>query len=129
MELEPHTDRPPPATGGPLLPGPSPLRDLLALLPTLSTYASGAIDYEAVDANVLQEILSRADSAIRTGHAGISAIGLLLGRMDAAVSSPAAESTEAAAAIGRLLADLGEVIAHLYQLSLSCRVHLTDYAP
>ncbi|WP_233238840.1 hypothetical protein [Bordetella sp. LUAb4] len=109
--------------------GSAPLRDLLTILPTLTTLSDGSIDFAAIDAEILQKLAAYADSAMRTTHQGISAIGLLLAQVDSSALSSAVEPRGSISAVGWLLADLGEVLLHLYQLSVTCRLHIADYAP
>lgn len=76
------------------------LRDLLTILPTLTTLSDGSIDFSAIDAEILQKMAAYADSAMRATHQGISAIGLLLAQVRSSALSSAVEPRESISAIG-----------------------------
>jgi len=109
-------------------PMPRPMRDLLLLLPYLNVGAMQDIDYEAAAPDVLLQLAERAETAMRTIHLGVSAIGHLLVR-----SAPEIEcreiSGDAVEALGWLIAELGDVAAVAQCLATACRKYTVDYAP
>lgn len=105
-----------------------PTRDLLLLLPLLKVSSSNDIDYEAASPDVLVQIASNAETCQATVHLGISAIGQLL--TQAAPEVELAEiSGDAVEALGRLIAELGDLANVAQSIATACRRYTTDYAP
>lgn len=105
-----------------------PMRDLLLQLPLLTVTPELDIDYAAADPALLVQLADNAETAMRTIHLGLSAVGLLL-----AHSAPEIETGDipgdATEALGWLLAELGEFAATAHCVSVACRRHTADYAP
>lgn len=105
-----------------------PVRDLLLLLPHLAVTTKSDIDYAAADPALLLQLADNAETAMRTIHLGMSAMGRLLAR-----SAPEIEcremSGDAVEALGWLMAELGEFAAVVHCIAVACRRHTADYAP
>lgn len=105
-----------------------PTRDLLLLLPLLTVGPANDIDYEAASPDVLVQIASNAEICQATVHLGISAIGHLLAQ--AAPEVELAEiSGDAIEALGRLIAELGDLAGVAQSIATACRRYTADYAP
>ena len=105
-----------------------PLRDLLRQLPCLPVTASGRPDFAEADPDLLVNLAESAELALQIVHGGFSAIGLL----QASTAQQIADSkvsTEHAAALGRLLVELGEMLLFVHCLSVECRRYTADYIP
>lgn len=105
-----------------------PMRDLLLQLPLLTVTRELDIDYAAADPALLVQLADNAETAMRTIHLGLSAVGLLL-----AHSAPEIEtrdiSADATEALGWLMAELGEFAAVAHCIAIACRRHAADYSP
>lgn len=105
-----------------------PLHDLFLALPLLPVTESREIDYAAADPQALLRIAACTEAAMQTIHLGLSAIGLLF-----AHAAPQIETNDISggpvAAVGWLMADLGEIIAFAQELAMACRAHTADYVP
>lgn len=105
-----------------------PMRDFLLQLPLLTVTPELDIDYAAADPALLVQLADNSETAMRTIHLGLSAVGLLM-----AHSAPEIEtgdiSGDATEALGWLLAELGEFAATAHCISVACRKHTADYAP
>jgi hypothetical protein len=103
-----------------------PLRDLLRQLPSLPVTASGEPDYAEANPDLLVSLAESAELVLQIVHGGFSAIGLL----QASTAQQVADGkvgAEHAAALGRLLVELGEVLAYVHGLSVECRRYTADY--
>ena len=103
-----------------------PLRDLLQLLPALPVTASGEPDYAEANPDLLVSLAESAELVLQIVHGGFSAIGLL----QASTAQQITDSkvgAEHAAALGRLLVELGEVLLYVHSLSIECRRYTADY--
>lgn len=117
---------------------PRPLHDLLLLLPLLSAHTGSEgsdanihppqVDWLASDPDLVVTIAQHAGSVARIAAHGVTAIGQLL-----AQSAPEIEladiSGDVVEAIGRLLAELGELAAVCGYLEASARHATRDYEP
>lgn len=103
-----------------------PLRDLLRQLPCLPAMASGEPDFAEADAELLVSLAESSELALQIVHGGFSAIGVLqASRAQQIVDGNV--GAEHAAALGRLLVELGEVLLYIHSLSIECRRHTADY--
>jgi hypothetical protein len=103
-----------------------PLRDLLRQLPSLPVTTSGEPDYAEANPDLLVSLAESAELALQIVHGGFSAMGLL----QASTAQHIADgkvSAEHAAALGRLLVELGEVLLYVHGLSVECRRYTADY--
>ena len=104
------------------------MRDLLLQLPLLTVTTELDIDYVAADPALLVQLADNAETAMRTIHLGMSAMGQLLAR-----SAPEIEcremSGDAVEALGWLMAELGEFAAVAHCIAVACRRHTADYSP
>lgn len=103
-----------------------PLRDLIAGLAQLPTTRSGELDYDEADPDVLVSLAESAELAIQIMHQGLSAIGLLCAHTADQIAAGQIKAVHAAA-LGRLQAELGELLPYIYRLSSECRRFTTDY--
>jgi len=107
---------------------PRPIRDLLLLLPHLTVTANSGIDYAAADPALLAQLACHSETAMRTIHLGMAAMGQLIAR-----SAPEMEcgeiSGDAVEALGWLMAELGEFAAVAHCIAVACRRHTADYEP
>ncbi len=105
-----------------------PLRDLLRQLPSLAVTASGEPDYAETDPDLLVNLAESAELALQIVHGGFSAIGLLQASTARQIEGGEVGATHAAA-LGRLLVELGEMLLHVHGLSIECRRYTADYVP
>ncbi|MBN3802173.1 hypothetical protein GXB81_03765 [Paraburkholderia sp. Ac-20336] len=105
-----------------------PLRDLLCQLPSLPVTASGEPDYAEADPDLLVGFAESAELALQIVHGGFSAIGLLQASTVRQIEGGEVSATHAAA-LGRLLVELGEMLLHVHVLSVECRRYTADYVP
>jgi hypothetical protein len=103
-----------------------PLRDLLAGLPALPVTESGQPDYAAADPDVLVGLARSAELVLQIVHDGFSAIGLFHACTAQQIAQGDIEAAHAAA-VGRLMVELGEVLAYAQALSFECRRYTADY--
>lgn len=103
-----------------------PLRDLLRQLPSLSVAASGEPDY--ADPDLLVNLAESAELVLQIVHGGLSAIGVLHASTAQQIAGGEVGATHAAA-LGRLLVELGEMLLHVHGLSIECRRYTADYVP
>ncbi|GAB7541405.1 hypothetical protein [Cupriavidus sp. 8B] len=96
-----------------------PLHDLFLALPLLPVTESRKVDYAAADPQALLRIAACAEAAMQTIHF--------------AHAAPQIETNDISggpvAAVGWLMADLGEFIAFAQELAMACRAHTADYVP
>lgn len=103
-----------------------PLRDLLRLLPSLPVTTSGEPDYAEANPDLLVSLAESVELALQIVHGGFSAIGLL----QASTAQQIADGkvgAEHAAALGRLLVELGEALLYVHGPSVDCRCYTADY--
>ncbi|MGF6611859.1 hypothetical protein OKW45_006781 [Paraburkholderia sp. WSM4175] len=103
-----------------------PLRDLLRQLPSLPITVSGEPDYAEADPDLLVSLAESAELALQIVHGGFSSVALL----QASTAQQIADgevSAEHAAALGRLLVELGELLSPAHGLSIECRRYTADY--
>ncbi|RIV56481.1 hypothetical protein [Burkholderia pseudomallei] len=103
-----------------------PLRDLTMGLARVPTTLSGEPDYSETDPDVLVDLAESAELVLQIVHEGLAAIGLLY----AHTANQIAEgnvNTAHAVAIGRLQAELGELLPYIHRLLLECRRYTADY--
>jgi hypothetical protein len=103
-----------------------PRRAVLRQLPSLAVTASGEPDYAEIDPDLLVNLAKSAELALQIVHGGFSAIGLLQASTAQQIEGGGVGATHAAA-LGRLLVELGEMLLHVHGLSLECRRYTTDY--
>jgi hypothetical protein len=97
-----------------------PLRDLLQRLPELPQGRRGGIDFGAADPDLMAAIADDADTAMRTVHLGISAIGNLLAH-SAALVEDGTIGADCIESLGFLMTELGDLAAECMTLAASCR--------
>lgn len=102
-----------------------PLRDLLRQLPSLVVTASGEPDYAETDPDLLVNLAESAELALQIVHGGFSAIGLLQASTAQQIEGGEVVATHAAA-LGRLLVELSEMLLHVHGLSIECRRYTAD---
>ncbi|WP_028229072.1 hypothetical protein [Paraburkholderia ferrariae] len=105
-----------------------PLRDLLRQLPSLPVTASGEPNYAEADPNLLVNLAESAELVSQIVHGGFSAIGVLQASTAQQIEGGEVSATHAAA-LGRLLVELGEMLLHVHGLSIECRRYTADYVP
>ena len=105
-----------------------PLRDLMLSLPHLQVRLEFQLDYESAEPALLYQIATNADMTMRTIHRGTAAIGRLLFAVSTDVGRDGLPA-EDVAAIGTLLAALGDLAATAHTLSAGCNRYISDYAP
>lgn len=103
-----------------------PLRDLLRQLPSFPVTASGEPDYAEANPDLLVSLAESAELVLQIVHGGFSAMGLLQ-TSTAQQIADGKVSAEHAAALGRLLVELGEVLLYVHGLSVECRRYTADY--
>lgn len=104
-----------------------PLRDLLRQPPSLPLTASGAPDYAEADPDLLARLAESAELVLQIMHGGFSAIGLPHACTVQQIADGEIGAMHAAA-VGRLLVELGEALAYAQALSVECRRHTADYS-
>jgi hypothetical protein len=103
-----------------------PLRDLLRQLPSLPVTASGEPDYAEADPDLLVGLAESAELTLQIVHGGFSAIGLLQSHTAQQIENGDLKAVHAAA-LGRLLVELGEMLAFSQELAVECRRYTADY--
>jgi hypothetical protein len=103
-----------------------PLRDLLRQLPSLPVTESGEPAYAEADPDLLVRLAECAELVLQIVHGGFSAIGLLQSHTSQQIEDGEIKASHAMA-VGRLLVELGEVLAYAQTLSVECRRHTSDY--
>lgn len=103
-----------------------PLRDLLRQLPSLPVTKSGAPDYAEADPDLLVSLAESAELALQIVHGGFSAIGLLQSHTAQQIEDGEIKAAHARA-VGRLLVELGELLAYAQALAVECRRYTADY--
>ena len=96
------------------------LRDLLPLLPSLPVTASCEPDYVEANPDLLVSLADFGELALQIVHGGFLAIGLF----QVSTAQQIADGkicVEYAAALGRLLVELGEVLLYVHGPSVDCR--------
>ncbi|MCZ8431707.1 hypothetical protein [Achromobacter ruhlandii] len=107
----------------------APLRDLCSMLCLLPKTADPRIDFAEADPEVLLALASQLDLTLDCLHQGIAGLGVLLACVPLNDAGDAAALRQSIASVGALLADLGQVLLYIHELSIACRSHLADYAP
>jgi len=103
-----------------------PLRDLLRQLPSLPVTESGEAAYSEADPDLLVGLAESAEQVLQIVHGGFSAIGLLQSHTSQQVEDGEIKAAHAMA-VGRLLVELGEVLAYAQALAVECRRYTADY--
>lgn len=103
-----------------------PLRDLIAGMTQLPTTLSGEPDYSEANPGVLVNLAESAELALRIVHDGLASIGLLYAHTADLIAEGHIKAAHAAA-LGRLQAELGEMLPYIHRLSSECRRYTTDY--
>ena len=103
-----------------------PLRDLLRRLPSLPVTAAGAPDYAEADPDLLVSLAESAELGLQIVHGGFSAIGLLQSHTAQQIEDGEIKAAHARA-VGRLLVELGELLAYAQALAVECRRYTADY--
>jgi len=103
-----------------------PLRDLIAGLAQLPTTQSGEPDYDEADPDVLVRLAESAELAIQIMHQGLAAIGLLYAHTADQIAAGQIKAVHAAA-LGRLQAELGDLLPYIHKLASECRRYTADY--
>jgi len=103
-----------------------PLRDLLRHLPSLPIGASGEPVWAAADPDLLVSLAESAELVLQIVHSGFAAIGLLQSHTSQQIEDGELKATHAAA-LGRLVVELGEVLAYAQALAVECRRYTADY--
>lgn len=99
----------------------------MRLLPLLPLKSSFEVDYEAADPDVLVEIAEQGEVVLQHLAKGLRAVGsCLVYAANAAESEP---DRIFVAELGRLTAELSELVSTLMPLVQACRYHTMDYAP
>lgn len=91
--------------------------------------ADPQIDFREADPALLLALASQLDRTPDCLHQGIAGLGSLLACIPLDDAGDAAAPRQSIASAGALLADLGQVLLNIHELSIACRSHLTDYAP
>ncbi|EFF77298.1 hypothetical protein HMPREF0004_1339 [Achromobacter piechaudii ATCC 43553] len=99
---------------------------MLCLLPKT---ADPRIDFAEADPELLLALASQLDLTLDCMHQGIAGLGVLLACFPLDDTGDAAAPRQSIASVGALLADLGQVLLYIHELSIACRSHLADYAP
>ena len=107
----------------------APLRDLCAMLCLLPKTADRRIDFAEADPELLLALASQLDFTLDCLPQGIAGLGALLACVPQDDAGKTASSRQSIASVGSLLADLGQVLLYIHELSIACRSHLADYAP
>jgi hypothetical protein len=103
-----------------------PLRDLLRQLPSLPVTVPGEPAWAEADPDLLVNLAESAELVLQIVHGGFSAIGLLQSHTSQQIEDGEIKAMHAAA-VGRLLVELGEVLAYVQTLSVECRRYTADY--
>lgn len=107
----------------------APLRDLCSMLCLLPKTADPRIDFAEADPELLLALASQLDLTLDCLHQGIAGLGSLLACVPQDDAGNVAAPRQSIASAGSLLADLGQVLLYIHELSIACRFHLADYAP
>lgn len=107
----------------------APLRDLCAMLRLLPKTADPRIDFAEADPEILQAFASQLDLTLDCLHQGIAGLGALLACVPLDDVGNATAPRHSIASTASILADLGQVLPYIHELSVACRSHLADYAP
>jgi len=103
-----------------------PLRDLLRQLPCLPISASGEPVWAEADPDLRVSLAESAELVLQIVHDGFAAIGRLQSHTSQQIEDGELKAIHAAA-LGRLLVELGEVLAHAQALAVECRRYTADY--
>lgn len=103
-----------------------PLRDLLRQLPLLPVTQSGEPAWAEADPDLLVSLAESAELGLQIVHGGFSAIGLLQSHTAQQIEDGEIKAAHARA-VGRLLVELGELLAYAQALAVECRRHTADY--
>lgn len=103
------------------------LAKLMGLLPLLPLKSSFEVDYEDADPDVLVEIAEQGEVLLQHLAKGLCAVGnCLVYVANAAEIEP---DRIPVAELGRLTAELSELVSTLLPLVQACRYHTVDYEP
>lgn len=105
-----------------------PLFDLIAQLPRCVATATGELNYEASEPDLIKSMGQNAAQVMATMHMGLSAIGLLLANAGSEIEDRSL-SADVVEALGFLLAELGDLAAQTDLIATSCRRATADYFP
>ncbi|ARK53183.1 MULTISPECIES: hypothetical protein [Burkholderia] len=103
-----------------------PLRDLITGLARVPTTLSGEPDYSETDPDVLVDLAESAELLLQIVHEGLAAIGLMYAHTADQIAEGHIKAAHAAA-LGRLQAELGELLPYIHRLLLECRRYTADY--
>lgn len=103
-----------------------PLRDLIAGLMQLPTELSGEPDYAEADPERLVQLPESAELAMQIMHDGLASIGLLYAHTTDRIAGGHIKAAHAAA-LGRLQAEIADLLSYLHRLSSECRRYTADY--
>jgi hypothetical protein len=92
----------------------------------LPVTASAEPDYAGADPDLLMSVAESTELALQIVHGGFSAIGLLQANT-AQQMADGKVGAEYAAALGRLLVELGDVLLYVHGVSVECRRYTADY--
>ena len=105
-----------------------PVFDLIRQLPCCEVSATGEIDYDASDPELIQRIGENAAQVMATMHRGTAAIGLLLANAGPEIETRSL-SADVVEALGHTLAEMGDLAAQCDLIATSCRRASADYLP
>jgi len=105
-----------------------PVFDLIRQLPRCEVSATGEIDYDASDPELIQRIGEIAAQVMATMHRGTAAIGLLLANAGPEIETRSL-SADVVTDLGFLLAELADLSAQCDLIATSCRRATADYLP
>ena len=103
-----------------------PVFDLIRQLPCCEVSATGEIDYDASDPELIQRIGEIAAQVMATMHRGTAAIGLLLANAGPEIETRSL-SANVVEALGHTLAEMGDLAAQCDLIATSCRRAIADY--
>ena len=105
-----------------------PVFDLIRQLPCCKVTATGEIDYDASDPELIQRIGEIAAQVMATMHRGTAAIGLLLANAGPEIETRSL-SADVVTDLGFILAELADLAAQCDLIATSCRRATADYLP
>ena len=105
-----------------------PVFDLIRQLPCCKVTATGEIDYDASDPELIRRIGEIAAQVMATMHRGTAAIGLLLANAGPEIETRSL-SADVVTDLGFLLAELADLAAQCDLIATSCRRATADYLP
>ncbi|ARL15316.1 hypothetical protein [Burkholderia pseudomallei] len=102
------------------------LRDLMAGLVRLTPEPSGEPDFTNAGPDHLIHLAESGETALHILHEGLAAIGVMYAYTAAQITDGQIKAAHVAA-VGRLQAELGEVLPFIHRLSSECRRYTADY--